>query len=238
MYDPPIPILIGSALQDVIAAAQQGENSEEETTKGEQAEEDASSSSSVMGFDAPARRMKTKGQPSAASKPVVETKADKKRPRPGSPSSSRKASPQEKKKADVYLEPVQKALQLVKQLEPGSLWKGTVKESEAVARLKKLADAVAQMEQAAVSNPDDGRLVAESVTLAKEAEVLNTDTQQFLATLNKLKPNKEKVKLDALLQDSAFANDLTNALQVQNMDPESLSTILLALTARVAEAWA
>ena len=77
-------------------------------------------------------------------------------------------------------------------------------------------------------------LAAESVVLAKEAERVGADLQMLLQVLGKIKTSKDK--LDQLLRDPNFTAELSQALEVEMMDLESLSTILHGMMSRLAEA--
>ena len=231
--------------QEEINASKEDPDEESGGPQNDEGDEVASSASSVLGLaeEAPTRRVSSKRPVNAtvSAKPTnvkpankaVQNAAASPGKQPGQEENP-DVSP-EVGKANKALEPVRKALEPAKQIVPSTLWKGSLKDADVSSRLKKLADAAAQLEMVCESSSGPHAHVnVKGAPLLAEAAALLDNLPTVCDAIKVLRTNKKPI--DGLLKNPEFAESFTAALQWDEMDPDTFASILLAVGNKAAEA--
>ncbi|OLQ14908.1 hypothetical protein AK812_SmicGene907 [Symbiodinium microadriaticum] len=129
----------------------------------------------------------------------------------------------------VPLEPAQKALQLLKGVSLAALWKGNLRDADVESRVKKMGDALAPLEEAAVAL-QPGPQATKVQSVIEQSSKLLEEIPILKDVIVKLRCGK---KMQSLLEQDEFGDSLTVALQSQAMDPETLADILKSISKSV-----
>ena len=243
IHDPGILGIRGSLaptqVQAELAAALKGEESDSNANKSDD-EDSASSASSFFGLDAetaaPRKRITgKKADPSPPNKDSANAgnRKDRRRSEGGGAGGSKDKDKNTSASASVFAN-AKASLTQLQQVNAAAIWKGSVKESELQAKLKKGAQSITELTQHQGTLQDGAPELADCGRFAEQLAALVDSLPPFLEVVKKL---RSKGCVDHL-KDRQFQADLAQSLKSLHigMNAETLSNILTSVGTKLLEA--